>query len=95
MATSSSGIFAATTDSKSSPTPHELQNALYAKCAQAGLDRLWGQQDLLTLGVIAPDDVKTLLTTVQQLTNEGLFKSYHQTDGTMAWKVVGQNDAKK
>jgi DNA-directed RNA polymerase III subunit RPC6 len=95
MASSSSGAAAAMGDSKPSPTAQELQDALYAKCAQEGLDRLWSQQDLLALGVIAPNDVETLLATVQQLTNDGLFKSYHQADGAMAWKVVGQNDAKK
>lgn len=71
-----------------------LKNALYARCANLPADRIFSQNDLLSLEVIPNNDLDQLLSCTRQLTKEGLFKLMSR-DGRACWKVVKRDDAAK
>lgn len=70
----------------------ELQNALYARCANLSADRTFDQNELLELQVIPNDDLRLLQTCLGHLTKEGLFKLMKKNDAA-CWKVVKREDA--
>lgn len=72
----------------------ELQNALYARCANIGADAVFTQQDLLALGIIPNQDINLLLTCINQLMKEGLLKVLKK-DSAVCWKVIKKEDAAK
>ena len=72
----------------------ELCNALYASCATHSVDKLFSQDDLLSLNVIPDGDLPQLIDCLNALTNQGLFKLMNQ-DGRVLWKVVKREDAAK
>lgn len=75
-------------------SPKMLKNALYARCANLAADRIFNQNDLLSLEVIPNNDLDQLLSCTRQLTKEGLFKLMSR-DGRACWKVVKRDDAAK
>ena len=74
------------------PSPKELQNALYARCASQPADKIFDQHDLLALGVIPKDDLGRLLVCTKQLSKDGLLKVMTR-DGVACWRVVKREDA--
>jgi hypothetical protein len=84
--TSSNFITAASTN--------EIKNALYARCANLGAEKVYTQRDLLAFKIIPNDDLNQLLSCTRQLTKEGLFKLMTK-DGRACWKVVKKEDAAK
>ena len=72
----------------------ELRNALYARCASQPADKIFNQNDLLSLDVIPNNDLNQLLSCTRRLTKEGLFKLMSR-DGRACWKVVKREDAAK
>ena len=79
-------------------SPKELCNALYASCASQPPDKIFNQQDLLSLKIIpgdkVADQIGELVTCLNRLTSDGLFKMYTK-DGKPCWKVIKKEDAKK
>lgn len=72
----------------------DLKNALYAHCASLATEKVFNQQDLISLKIIPNDDVNQLLSCTRQLTKDGLFKLMIK-DGRPCWKVVKKEDAAK
>lgn len=72
----------------------ELKNALYARCANQPAERVFSQNDLLSLNVIPNNDLQQLLLCTRQLTKDGLFKLWSR-DGRACWRVVKRDDAAK
>lgn len=75
-------------------SPTEIKNALYARCANLGAEKVFTQRDLLAFKIIPNDDLTQLLSCTKQLTQEGLFKLMSK-DGRACWKVVMKEDAAK
>ena len=75
-------------------SPNEIKNALYARCANLGADKVYTQRDLLAFQIIPNDDLNELHSCTRQLMKEGLFKLMKQ-DGRTCWKVVKKEDAAK
>lgn len=73
---------------------NEIKNALYARCANLGAEKVYSQRDLLAFKIIPNDDLNELLSCTRQLTKEGLFKLMSK-DGKACWKVVKKEDAAK
>lgn len=73
---------------------NETKNALYARCANLGAEKVYTQRDLLAFKIIPNDDLNQLLSCTRQLTKEGLFKLMTK-DGRACWKVVKKEDAAK
>ncbi|KAI5865677.1 RNA polymerase Rpc34 [Durotheca rogersii] len=74
-----------------------LKDQLYAACEDAcgeDPDRLFSQDDLMGLGVVAPKDVKKLLQIIQLLTKERLFSPVHFHSG-LAWRIRPEAEAAK
>ena len=77
---------------KNGQTSQELYNALYASCASQIENKVFSQQQLLSLNIIPNNDVNQLLACTQRLTSNGLFKLMMK-DGRPCWKVVKKEDA--
>lgn len=75
-------------------SPNEIKNALYARCANLGAEKVYSQRDLLAFKIVPKDDLNELLSCTKQLTKEGLFKLMSK-DGKACWKVVKKEDAAK
>lgn len=73
---------------------NEIKNALYARCANLGAEKIYTQRDLLAFKIIPNDDLNELLSCTRQLTIDGLFKLMTK-DGKACWKVVKKEDAAK
>ncbi|KAI1479162.1 hypothetical protein K445DRAFT_53891 [Daldinia sp. EC12] len=74
-----------------------LKNQLYAACEDACRDnpeRFFSQEDLMTLDVVPPKDVKKLLQIIQILTRERLFAPVHFHSG-LAWRLRPEAEAAK
>ena len=74
-----------------------LKTQLYAACVDACSDtpdRLFSQEDLMSLDVIPPKDVKKLLQIIQILTRERLFAPVHFHSG-LAWRIRPEAEAEK
>ncbi|KAI2467102.1 RNA polymerase Rpc34 [Annulohypoxylon bovei var. microspora] len=74
-----------------------LKTQLYTACEDAcsgDPNRLFSQEDLMTLDVVPPKDVKKLLQIVQLLTRERLFAPVHFHSG-LAWRVRPEAEAVK
>ncbi|KAI0383653.1 RNA polymerase Rpc34 [Hypomontagnella monticulosa] len=74
-----------------------LKTQLYAACEDACSDtpdRLFSQEDLMSLDVIPPKDVKKLLQIIQILTRERLFAPVHFHSG-LAWRIRPEAEAEK
>ena len=76
------------------PSAEELSKALYASCASQSPDEIFDQDHLLSLEVIPDKDVTLLLSCVQQLVNDGLFKIMKK-DRQICWKIIKRDDAAK
>ena len=74
------------------PSPKEIQNALYARCASQPADKIFDQHYLLALGVIPNDDLGRLLLCTKQLSKDGLFKVMTR-GGVACWRVVKREEA--
>lgn len=72
----------------------ELKNALYARCASQPEGKVFGQDELLSFGIIPDNDIQKLLVYTRQLTKDGLFKLMTK-DGKVCWRVVKKDDAAK
>lgn len=72
----------------------ELCDALYASCATHPAEKLFAQEDLLSLNVIPNGNVEMLALCINQLLTDGLFKLM-QSNGKPCWKVVKREDAAK
>lgn len=75
-------------------SPKELYNALYASCASQPADKVFNQEDLLSLNIIPNNDLQELLVCLQRLAKDGLLKVMTK-DGKPCWKVVKKEDAAK
>ena len=74
-----------------------LQGEIYEACYplfQENPKSVFHQAELLDFDIIPHDDVTTLLSVVQGLVNEKLFKTVTDSEG-MGWKVRTQDEAKK
>ena len=76
------------------PSAEELSKALYASCATQPSHELFDQSDLLSLKVIPNNDIRLLLSIVQKLVSDGLFKIMNR-DRQICWKLISQGDAAK
>ncbi|KZF22438.1 DNA-directed RNA polymerase III subunit Rpc34 [Xylona heveae TC161] len=85
MPSSSSGSHAAMIE--------KAKTALYLRCSE-NPDHLYNQVELSALGVVPTKDANDLMQCIQILTNEGRFKLL-QTDTSIVWKVVREEDAAK
>ena len=72
----------------------ELCNALYASCATHQADKLFSQDELLSLNVIPNGDLTLLRDCLNSLTSHGLLKLMSK-DGRTIWKIVRKEDAAK
>ena len=75
-------------------SPKELYNALYASCASQAPDKVFSQEDLLSLNLIPKDNLQELSDCLNRLCRDGLFRT-QQKGGAMCWKVVKKEDAAK
>ena len=75
-------------------SPHELQMALYARCASMDEARVFGQDELLSFNIIPENSIQQLLLYTKQLAKDGLFKIMTK-DNKICWKVVKKADAAK
>ncbi|KAI4145203.1 MAG: hypothetical protein L6R39_003900 [Caloplaca ligustica] len=76
------------------PSPQEIKNALYARCASQPAETIFSQDDLLQLGIIPNNDLTILHQSTKKLTQEGLFKLLSR-DNRAVWRVVKKEDAQK
>ena len=76
------------------PSPKELRNALYAKCASFEEGHVFSQDELFAFKIIPENSIQQLLAYTKQLTKDGLFKLMTK-DGKACWKVVKRADAVK
>lgn len=76
------------------PSPQEIKNALYARCAASPTEAIFSQDDLLELGIIPNNALDILLQCTKKLTQEGLFKLLSR-EGRAVWRVVKKEDAQK
>ena len=76
--------------------PKELSKAMYACAVASGhpSDKLWTQDDFLSLDVIPNKDMEKLLETVQLMLQQGLLKMLTKGTATV-WRLVKREDAAK
>lgn len=87
-----------------SPTPgpstdavrNRIAEALHSWC-QTNFDfgYVFSQDELLDAGIIPNKDIRILLSAVQHLTGQNLFKVHDRTGGTIGWELVDQERANK
>ena len=75
-------------------SPKELYNALYASCASQAPNKIFSQEDLLSLNLIPRENLQDLTDCLNLLCRNGLFR-VHNKGGAMCWKVVKKEDAAK
>ena len=74
--------------------PKELCNALYSSCTTYPAEKLFTQEDLLSLNIVPNGNLEMLGLCVNQLLVDGLFKLM-QSNNKLYWKVVKKEDAAK
>ncbi|EXJ83644.1 hypothetical protein A1O1_07268 [Capronia coronata CBS 617.96] len=86
-----------------SPTPGPLQRggrnriaeALYAWCQKHyEVGHVFGQDELLSAGIIPNQDLSILLSSVTHLVDQSLFRLHDRIGGTIGWELVDQEKAK-
>ena len=82
-------------ESDGTSSPKELKNALYARCAREAEGTQFGQEDLLSFGIVPNNDVQELHRFTKQLMKEGLLRLMKKEDGKACWRVVKKVDAAK
>ncbi|TLS29115.1 hypothetical protein PpBr36_00061 [Pyricularia pennisetigena] len=75
----------------------DLKEELYEACVNHGSpDRLYGQKDLLALGVVSEDNPTLLLKVIQGLTDDKLLVPVNDArKGGLAWRYRTREDAAK
>jgi hypothetical protein len=71
-----------------------LAQALYEAVAETDENRLWTQNDLLELNIIPGGSVGILVTVIQKLSHDFLFKPLRDSSATLCWKLRSEADAK-
>ncbi|KIX07735.1 uncharacterized protein Z518_02389 [Rhinocladiella mackenziei CBS 650.93] len=86
-----------------SPTPgpsmkggrHRTAEALYAWCQKnREIGHVFSQEELLSAGIIPNRDLQILLSSVEHLVNNSLFRLHDRSGGTIGWELVDQEKAK-
>ncbi|EHY57238.1 hypothetical protein ABEF92_005739 [Exophiala dermatitidis] len=79
----------------SSKGRNRLAEALYAWCCKNyEVGHVFGQDELLSAGIIPNGDLSMLLSAVTHLVDNALFRLHDRTGGTIGWELVDQEKAK-
>ncbi|EXJ87506.1 hypothetical protein A1O3_04466 [Capronia epimyces CBS 606.96] len=86
-----------------SPTPgflprggrNRIAEALYEWCRKNhDVGHVFGQEELLSAGIIPNRDLSILLSSVTHLVDNSLFRLHDRAGGTIGWELVDQEKAK-
>lgn len=75
---------------------NRIAEALYEWCRNHyEVGHVFGQDELLSAGIIPNGDLSILLSSVTHLVDNSLFRLHDRAGGTIGWELVDQEKAKK